>query len=272
MTEGCWKSFAVFKREFKSYFESPVAYVFLVFFLILAGFMTFAVSKLYERNVADLQPFFFWHPWLFLLLVPAATMGLWAEERRAGTIELLLTMPVTMLQTILGKFFAAWLFMSLAILLTFPMVVTVAYLGKPDLGVILCGYIGSIMMAGAYVSVGMLASSMARSQVVSFIVALVTCFLLLLAGWEPVTGFFLKWAPKLADVILSLRFIPHQVTDFLARCVAKSPEAVASLSFIPHYEAMTRGVLDIRDIAYYASLIVFMTFATHIVVDNRKSV
>jgi ABC-2 type transport system permease protein len=247
MTEGIMKSFAVFKREFKSYFQSPVAYVFLVAFLVLTGFLTFSVAHFYERNVADLQPFFFWHPWVFLLLVPAATMGLWAEERRSGTVELLLTMPVTLFHTILGKFFAAWLFIAIAIGLTFPIVITVAYLGSPDGGVVLAGYIGAILLAGVYVSVGMLTSSITRSQVISFILSLFICLLMLLAGWEPVTQFFVQWAP-----------------NWLV-------EAVASISFMPHFDSVSRGVVDLRDVAYYVSVMVFMTFATHIIVENRKS-
>jgi ABC-2 type transport system permease protein len=247
MTAMCGKSFAIFKREFKSYFEAPVAYVFLVAFLLLTGFFTFSMSHLYERNVADMQAFFVWMPWVFLALVPAATMGLWAEERRSGTIELLLTMPVTMLEAILGKFFAAWAFISLAVALTFPTALTVAYLGKPDVGVILCQYAGTILMAGAYVSIGMLTSSMTRSQVIGFILSLLICLVMILAGWEPVTDLFVHWAPA-------------SVVDF-----------VASLSFMPHFTSISRGVVDIRDVAYYISVIVFMAFATHIVIENRKS-
>ena len=237
----------VFRRELKSYFESPVAYVFLVVFLLLTGFLTFSVARFYERGVADLQPFFFWHPWVYLLLVPAATMGVWAEERRSGTIELLLTMPVTMTQAVLGKFFAAWLFIAIAIVLTFPIVLTAGYLGQPDLGVAFAAYVGSILMAGAYVSVGMLTSSMSRSQVISFVLALLTCLILLLAGWEPVTGLFVKWAP------------------------AWLVQTVAAFSFMPHFESIQRGVIDLVDIAYFVSMMVFMLFATHIVLEGRKS-
>lgn len=238
---------AVFKREFKSYFESPVAYVFLVMFLLLTGFLTFSVTHFFERQAADLQPFFFWHPWVFLLLVPAATMGLWAEERRSGSIELLLTMPMTLSEAIVGKFLASWLFMTTAIALTFPIVLTTCYLGKPDMGAVVSGYAGSILLAGAYVSVGMLASSMTRSQVIAFVISLVTCFFLLIAGWEPVTDFFVQWAP-----------------NWLV-------EGVASLSFMPHFLSMQRGVIDLRDLVYYVSVIAFMLFASHVVLDNRKS-
>jgi len=239
--------FTIFKREFRSYFESPVAYVFLVVFLMLSAFLTFAVTRYYERNLADLETFFFWHPWVYLLLVPAACMGLWAEERRRGTIELLMTMPVTLTQAILGKFFAAWAFLGVALLLTFPIVLTTMYLGHPDLGVIASGYLGSLLMAGACVSVGLLTSSLTRSQVIGFVLALILCLLLLLAGWEPVTGFFVQWAPGwLVD-------------------------AVASVSFMPHFENMKRGVVSLRDLAYFAGVIVFMLAAAHVVIENRKS-
>lgn len=240
-------SLAVFKRELRAYFESPVAYVFMVVFLVLVGFLTFSVTKFYERRVADLQPFFIWHPWVFLLLVPAATMGLWAEERRNGTIELLLTMPITLLEAVIGKFMAAWAFMVLGIALTFPIVVTTAYLGHPDLGVILGGYVGSILLAGACVSICMLTSALTQSQVISFVLGLMICLLLLLAGWPPVTDIFVQWAP--AWVV----------------------DGVASFSFMPHFESMQRGVIDVRDLAYYVSIIVFMTATTHVVLENRKS-
>lgn len=237
----------VFRRELKAYFQSPVAYVFMVVFLILTGFLTFSVARFYERGVADLTPFFFWHPWVYLLLVPAATMGLWAEERRAGTVELLLTMPITMTEAIIGKFLAAWLFITISVALTFPIVGTTAYLGNPDMGVICTAYFGSILLAGAYVAIGMLTSSMSRSQVIGFVLGLLGCLLLLLAGWKPITGFFVRWAP-----------------DWLVR-------AIASFSFMPHYDNMQRGVIDLQDIIYYLSVMVLMILATHIVLDNRKS-
>lgn len=238
---------AVFLREFKSYFQSPVAYVFMVSFLMLIGFLTFSVSAFYERRLADLDPFFFWHPWVYLLLVPAATMATWAEERRSGTLELLLTMPLTLTQALIGKFLAAWLFIVLCILLTIPtMVGTTAWLGDPDSGAIIGGYLGSILLAGACVAIGTLASSFTRNQVISFVVALVMCLLLLMAGWQPVTGFFSQWAP--AWVV----------------------NAIASLSLMPHYDSIKRGVLDIADLAYYLSIIVFMLTASYLVLNNRN--
>lgn len=247
MNQAIHNTCTIFRRELKSYFESPVAYVFMIVFLLLTGFLTFSVNGFYERRMADLNPFFFWHPWVYLLLVPAATMGLWAEERRTGTIELLLTMPLTMTQAIVGKFLAAWLFISMCLLLTaFPIVGTVMYLGSPDAGAVLCGYFGSFLLAGAYVAVGMLMSSLTRNQVISFVLALTVCFVFLLAGWEPVTGFFSRWAP------------------------AWGVNAVASISFMPYFDAIKRGVLDVGDITYYLSVMVLMLTASHITLDGRK--
>lgn len=235
------------KRELKGYFESPVAYVFLIVFLVLTGFLTFSVRALYERMIADLQPFFAWMPWVFLVLVPAATMGLWAEERRSGTIELLLTMPVTLAQVIAGKFLASWLFISAALALTFPVVITVAYLGDPDPGVIISGYLGAALLAAAYVAIGMFTSSLTRSQVIGFVLSLVICLVLVLAGWPPVTDFFVKWAP------------------------AWLINAIASVSFMPHYEAIQRGVIDIKDVVYFLSVVALAGFCTYTVLENRKT-
>jgi ABC-2 type transport system permease protein len=238
----------IFKREFKSYFESPVAYVFLVVYLVLIGFLTFSVSRFFDRGIADLAPLFMWHPWVYLLLVPAATMGLWAEEHRAGTIELLFTMPITMTEAILGKFLAAWLFMITATALTIPVIVpTVCMLGNPDLTVIASGYIGSFLLAGACVAIGMFTSSLTRNQVISFVLSLLFCLLLLLCGFDPVTSWFTGWAP-----------------DWLV-------SGIASLSLLPHYDAMHKGLLDLTSITYFFSIIAFMVVATHLVLDNRKS-
>jgi len=238
---------AIAKRELVAYFESPVAYVFMVVFLILLGFLTFFVSHFYEIGQADLRPFFFWHPWLFLILVPAAAMRLWAEERRSGTIETLLTLPVTMTEAILGKFLAAWIFIGLIIALTFPIVLTTSYLGNPDKGAIIGGYIGSFLLAGTYLAVGSLTSACTRNQVISFVLALMICLFLLLAGWPPVTDLLVRWAP-----------------DWLVN-------GSASFGFMPHYEASQKGILDSRDIAYFLSVIAFMLFGTYIVLENRKS-
>jgi len=240
-------TFAVFKRELVSYFESPVAYVFLVVFLVLLGFLTFIWAGLYESNMADLNRFFVWHPVVYLLLVPAATMGLWAEERRTGTMELLFTMPVSTWQAIMGKFLASWAFIVAALALTAPVVFTLIVLGDPDEGVIISGYLGSALMAGAYVSVGMLTSAMTRSQVISFVVSVVICLVLVLAGTPLITGFFSRWAP------------------------VELVNAVASLSFWTHFEDIKRGVVDISDIGYFIGIIIFMLFSTHIVLESRRS-
>jgi ABC-2 type transport system permease protein len=237
---------AIAKREWCAYFNSPVAYVFIVIFLILAGFFTFNVSRFFEAGQADLKSFFLWHPWLYLMLVPAAAMRLWAEERRSGTIELLLTMPVTTGQAIWGKFVAAWLFLALSLALTFPMILTAAYLGQPDYGPIACGYLGSALLAGAFLAVGMFTSALTRNQVISFILAVVIGLFLILAGFAPVTDFLARFAP------------------------AWLVEGVAAFSFISHFDSLQRGVVDVRDVLYFASVIAFMLFATQVVLENRK--
>ena len=243
---------AIFKRELKAYFESPVAYVFLVVFLMLTAFLTFAVGRFYESGQADLRGFFLWHPWVYMILVPAAAMRLWAEERRSGTIELLLTLPVTLTEAILGKFLAAWAFLTLALILTFPVLLTTLYLGNPDIGVALAGYFGSFLLAGAYLSVGLLTSAMTRNQVISFVISVVVCLFLLLAGWPPVTDLLIRVTQD------------HTSLNWLVT-------GVASLSFMPHYESIQRGVIALRDLAYYASVIIFMLFATHLVLENRQA-
>jgi ABC-2 type transport system permease protein len=238
----------IFQREFKGYFGSPVAYVFLVAFLVLVGFLTFGVTMFYERRQANLTPFFFWHPWVYLLLVPAATMGLWAEERRNGTIELLLTLPVTLVETLVGKFLAAWAFIGIALALTFPVVVTTAWLGDPDFGAILCGYLGSLLLSGACVAVGVFASAISRSQVIGFVIALAICLFLLIIGFDPVINAVSGWG------------VPAGVVN-----------AVASCSLMQHFDAMRRGVIDFYDIGYYVGVMVFMLAAAHVVTDNRKA-
>ncbi len=246
MRESLRHSVAIFKRELRSYFESPVAYVFLVVFLILSGFLTFSVSNYYEMRQADLRVFFFWHPWIYLLLAPAAAMRLWAEESRSGTLELLFTLPVTVTQAILGKFLAAWFFLTIALILTAPVVMTTYFLGHPDPGVIIGGYLGSFLLAGIYLSVGMLTSALTRNQVVSFVIAIVLLLFLLLAGWPPVTGFLVGRAPA-----------------WLVR-------GVAACSFMPHYDSLQRGIIDLRNVVHAASLMVFMLFANRIVLEWRR--
>jgi len=237
----------IFRREFRAYFESPVAYVFLVFYLMLMGFLTFFVSRFYEANQADLKFFFFWFPWVNLLLVPAVTMRLWTEERRTGTMELLFTFPVTLPQAIFGKFLAAWAFLSIATLLTLTVVFTTMYLGRPDLGAAVGGYVGALLLAGAYVAVGMFTSATTRNQVIGFVLAFVICLFLAIAGWPPVIEIVNKWAP------------------------AWLVQGVASLSVMPHFESLQRGVIDARDVLYYASVMALALFASYLVLENRKS-
>lgn len=238
---------SIAKRELKGYFNSPVAYIFICVFLVLCGFFTFHVSKFYEAGQADLRGFFIWHPWLYLFLVPAVGMRLWAEERRSGTIEILLTLPVTVGQAVVAKFLAAWAFIGIALALTFPLVLTVAYLGQPDYGAIITGYFGSLLMSGAYLAVSGVTSATTRSQVIGFILAVVACLFLVLAGWAPVTDALVKWAPA-------------WLVSF-----------VAGLSFMPHYESIQRGVIDSRDLIYYASMIGFMLCLNSAVLHNRKA-
>ena len=238
----------IFQREFKAYFDSPVAYVFLVAFLVLIGFLTFGVTMYYERRQANLTPFFFWHPWVYLLLVPAATMGLWAEERRTGTIELLLTLPVTLVETLVGKFLAAWAFIGIALALTFPIVLTTAWLGNPDIGATLCGYLGSLLLSGACVAVGVFASALSRSQVIGFVIALAICLFMLIIGFDPVINAVSGWG------------VPSGIVN-----------AVAACSLMQHFDAMRRGVIDFYDIGYYVGVMVFMLAAAHVVTDNRKA-
>ncbi len=236
------------KRELGGYFSSPVAYVFIVIFLLLTGFFTFMAGGFFERGQASLDGcFFLWHPWLYLFLVPAVGMRLWAEERRVGTLELLLTMPITAWQAIVGKFLASWIFLLLALALTFPVVITVNYHGSPDNGVIFAGYVGSFLMAGAYLAISCMTSAMTRNQVVSFIVALVICLFLVLCGFPPVTNFLARMdKPWLVDT-------------------------VASLSVITHFEWFTKGVLDSRDIIFFLSIIGFSLFTTGVIIRSHRA-
>ncbi len=237
----------LFRRELVSYFESPVAYVFLVAFLVLTNFLTFMVGGYYEAGQADLRMFFFWHPWVYLLLVPAAGMRLWAEERRTGTVELLLTFPITLTQALLGKFFAAWAFLLLALALTFPIVPTTLYLGRPDPGAVLGGYVGSGLLAGAYLSVSVVTSAMTKNQVISFVLSVMVCLFLLLAGFRPVTGMLEAWAPV-----------------WLVR-------GVASLGVMPPFESIQRGVVDVRDVGYFFTVMALMLFAAYLRLESRKT-
>jgi ABC-2 type transport system permease protein len=234
-------------RELAGYFSSPVAYVFLVIFLLLAGFFTFTAGAFFERGEASLAAFFGWHPWLYLVLVPAVGMRLWSEERRAGTIELLLTLPVTTWQAIIGKFLASWLFLALALALTFPVVLTVNILGEPDNGAIVAGYLGSLFLAGAYLAVTCMTSAMSRNQVVAFILSVVICLFLILAGFNPVTDLLVRWAsPAFVDT-------------------------VAAFSVVTHFDGFQKGVLDSRDLFFFLSVIGFALFATGVILRGHRA-
>ena len=238
---------AIVKRELGGYFTSPIAYIFLVIFLLLTGFFTFTVGNFFERGEASLVSFFTWHPWLYLFLVPAVGMRLWSEERRLGTIELLLTMPVTTWQAIVGKFLASWLFLALALALTFPVVITANWLGDPDNGVIFAGYVGSLLLAGTYLAVSCMTSAMTRNQVISFIVSVLICLFLILAGYEPVTGLLSRVAsPRVVEVI-------------------------AAFSVMTHFEGFQRGVLDLRDVVFFVSVMGFALFTTGVIVRNQRA-
>jgi len=235
------------KRELVGYFDSPVAYVFIVIYLLLAGFFTFTFGAFFDRGEASLAAFFMWMPWLLLFLVPALGMRLWSEERRGGTMELLLTLPVTAWQAILGKFLASWVFIAIAMALTFPFWLTVNWLGDPDNGVILAGYIGSLLLAGAYLAVSCMTSAMTRNQVVSFILAVLICLALVMAGFMPVTDLLARWAPT-----------------WLV-------EGVAGFSVLTHFDGFQKGVLDSRDLVFFASVIGFALFATDVILRGHRA-
>ncbi|HEY8612952.1 MAG TPA: ABC transporter permease [Roseomonas sp.] len=236
----------VARRELASYFATPVAYVFIVIFLVMSGALTFTLGGFFARSTADLQPFFAFVPWLFLFLVPAITMRLWAEERRLGTIELLLTLPIAQWQAVLGKFLAAWAFCAIALALTFPLVITVNVLGNPDNGVIAAGYLGCLMVAGAYLAIGAAISALTKNQVIAFVLAVAVCFLFAATGSPVVTEFLSRNMPVLAEVARGL-----SVTDRLA--------------------AFSRGVISLRDVIFFASFIGVWLFANAIAVDLRKA-
>ncbi|HRJ49534.1 MAG: ABC transporter permease subunit [Phycisphaeraceae bacterium] len=238
---------AVFRRELAGYFATPVAYVFIVIFLFVTGVFTFQLGQLYERGQADLRPFFDFHPWLYLFLIPAISMRLWAEERKQGTLELLMTLPIPMAAAVTGKFLAAWVFAGVALALTFPVWITVNVLGSPDNGVIVAAYIGSFLMAGGFLAIGSFVSSLTKNQVIAFVVTVVACFGFLISGYPPVMGFFSGWAPR-------------PVLD-----------AVAGFSFLSHFDAISRGVIDLRDVVFFASLIAAFLFANAVVVEWKKS-
>jgi ABC-2 type transport system permease protein len=239
-------SWAISKRELRAYFTTPLAYVFIVIFLALNGVTAFYFGGLFDRGQADMQPLFGFLPWLYLFLIPAIAMRLWAEERKAGTLELLMTLPVSTFNAVFGKFLAAWIFAGIALALTFPVWITVNYLGDPDNGVIIASYLGGFLMAGSYLAIGGFVSSMTRNQVIAFVIGAAVIFLFMMSGLELVQSAFRGWAP---DLVVDL---------------------VRSFSFLVHYDAIIRGVIDIRDMIFFISIIGVFLFATMVVVDLKK--
>jgi ABC-2 type transport system permease protein len=247
MRELARNGWIITRREFAAYFASPLATTFLIVFVALTGAFAFYVGGFFDRGQADLQPFFQYHPWLFLLLVPAVAMRLWAEERKSGTIELLMTLPISPWEAILGKFLAAWAFIGVALLATLPMWITVNLLGHPDNGVIASGYLGSFLLAGAFLAIGSSISALTKNQVIAFIVAATLCFLLVMSGHELVLSVLRTWTPQ-----------------FLLA-------SVASMSFLSHFEPFTKGLIDLASIIFFASLIAFALFANRIFVELKKA-
>ena len=239
--------FIIAKRELKNYFATPLAYIFLVIFLALTGSFAFYIGRFFSSEQASLQVFFTYHPWLYMMLMPAIAMRLWAEERKSGTIEILMTLPVSTTETVLGKYFAAWLFSGIALLLTFPIWVSVNWLGSPDNGVIIASYLGSFFMAGAFLSIGSCISALTKNQVIAFIVAATVCFLFTMSGLDMVLDFFRSWAPEIVV------------------------QTIASMSFLTHFSAILKGVIDLRDLIYFLSLIAFWLFANVIIIDQKKA-
>ena len=237
---------AVFKREFKGYFTTPLAYVFLVIFLFFSGYLTFK-QGFFEARQADMRAFFMNLPLLFVFMVPSTAMRLWAEERKTGSIEVLLTLPITVTQAVLGKFFAAWLFLTVALLLTFPVPITVCYLGNPDIGLIITGYLGSLFMAGGFLAIGCFFSAVSKNQVISFILSVVACAVLVFAGM-----------PTTLDYLST--FLPAGLVG-----------AIENMSFQTHFESIQRGVLEFKDLSYFVLLILGWIFASSIVLDERKA-
>jgi ABC-2 type transport system permease protein len=238
---------ALFRRELQSYFATPVAYVFIVIFLILMGTFTFYLGGFYERGQADLAPFFNYHPWLYLFLIPAIAMRLWAEERKTGSVELLMTLPITPWQAVIGKFLAAWAFAGIALALTFPIWLTVNYLGNPDNGAIFAAYTGSLLMAGGFLAIGSCISATTRNQVIAFVITVVVCFGFLLAGFPLVLDMFSGWAPQ-------------AIVD-----------GIASLSFLTHFASISKGIIDVRDLIYFSLLIAAFLYANTIVLQWKQA-
>jgi ABC-2 type transport system permease protein len=237
----------IFRRELANYFSTPLAYIFIIIFLVMNGIFTFDLGAFYVRSQADLQPFFNFHPWLYLFMIPALAMGLWADERKTGTIELLLTLPIRLGEAVVGKFLAAWVLSGIALLLTFPIWITVNYLGNPDNGVIFAGYLGSWLMAGGFLAIGSGMSAITRNPVIAFILTVAICFLFVATGSEIVLGAFSSWAPQILV------------------------DAIAALSFLSHFDSISKGVLDLRDILFFVIFILCWLLATAIIIELKKA-
>ncbi len=240
---GLW---AVFRRELLGYFQTPVAYVFIAIFLLVSGLFTFYLGNFFERGKADLEPFFNWHPWLYLFLIPSVSMRLWAEERRSGSIELLVTLPVPLWQLVVGKFLAAWAFTAIALLGTLPIWITVNYLGAPDNGVVVAGYLGSLLMAGGYLAIGSCISALTRNQVIAFVLASVVCFLFTMTGFPMVINAFAAFLPQVLVETLSL------------------------FSFLTNYSDIIQGVLEWRSVVYFFTLIALWLYINVLVLEVKK--
>ncbi len=239
-------TWVIFRRELASYFATPLAYVFIVIFLALAGALAFFLGNFFDRGQADLQPFFGFHPWLYLVLIPALAMRLWAEERKTGTIELFLTLPISIGAAVLGKFLASWAFAGIALVLTFPFWITVNVLGSPDNGVILASYIGSFLMAGAFLAIGSALSALTKNQVIAFVLTVAICFLFAVSSY-PV------------------------VIDFLSQNVPVLAEAARRMSISERFQPFTQGLIGARDLIYFASFIVFWLFLNTVILEHRKA-
>jgi len=235
------------RRELAAYFGTPTAFVFIGIFVALSGAFTFYIGQFFDRNQASLETFFNFLPWLYLLLIPAVAMRMWAEERKSGTIEQLLTLPISTWEAVVGKFVAAWLFCGVALLLTTPLWLTVNVLGHPDNAVILIGYLGAFLMAGSFLAIGTCMSALTRNQIVAFIAGAVVCFLFTLSGIDMVVNVFRSWAPTAVV------------------------ETIAAMSFLTRFEALSRGVIELRDLVFFLSLMAFWLFATVMAIETKKA-
>lgn len=255
MNDATRHIWTITKRELGGYFMSPVAYVFIVIFLLLNGFFTFMLGHMIEAGEATLMRFFMWHPWIYMVFAPAVAMRLWSEERRLGTMELLLTMPITPWQAIVGKFLASWIFLFISLALSFPVVWTVCYLGNPDMGTIFAGYLGSFLMAGGFLAVTSATSAITRSQVVSLIISVVACFFLILIGWEPVTKFLLPWLASWLPYAAA-----NNITNF-----------IAGFSVMPAFMDFQRGLISSDNLVFFLCLMGFPLFLTGVIIRNLRA-